>query len=218
MQARLEAQRPPQLRHDQVDPEKVKLVRADASNLEALVQAAQALGGGSRASAGGRRLPLAVGGALVLALSLFVVWGPSHVPFGGAEQAPELVVSFKHPGRNDQRCEAVSEEELAKLPPHMRRAEICERSRADVWLRVEVDGEVVHEQAYAPKGLSRDGSSVAVARIPVKDGPRRVNVRLGDSGKKGDWAFTEERVVQAQPGHRAVVVFDRLAGFRWEGG
>ncbi len=220
MQARIDAQRAPQLRHDQVDVSRVKLVRADASNLRALVKAAEAFRkvGAQGVSGAPGRLPAVVGGAAVAMTSLALIWAPSHVPHGGTVQAPELVVSFKHPGRNDQRCRTVSPEELAKLPPHMRRPEECDRGRADVWLRVEVDGEVVHERAYPPTGLSKDGSSVAVARIPVKDGPRQVSVRLGDSGEAGEWTYAASRTVDAQPGRRAVVVFDRLSGFRWEGG
>jgi len=130
----------------------------------------------------------------------------------GIEES-ELVVTFKHPGRVGENCRDLSEEEKAKLPRHMRRDRVCDRARADVWMRVAVDGAVVHEGAYEPKGIWHDGNSIAIERIVVVPGEHWVRVEIGDSLDPGEWTFRSEQTVSFSENARRVLAFDRLAGF-----
>jgi hypothetical protein len=110
----------------------------------------------------------------------------------------------------------VSAEEKAAMLPHMRRDAIVERRRADVRLRVTIDGAVALERAVPPSGLWGDGPSVAVDRLPVEAGPHRIQIAIGDEHDATTWRHVSERAVELVPGRRSVVLFDRTTGFTWE--
>jgi Fe-S-cluster-containing hydrogenase component 2 len=171
-------------------------------------------------AAGGQGRPPHAWGALVPALAVAMLlvgvtalgsFVPYAVP-GGDE--PQLVVSFVHPGEAAERCRAPTEEEQAARPVHMRAAQICERARPDVRLKVTVDGEVVREASVAAGGLWGDGASVALERVAVPAGKHRVAVAIGDR-PDGQWTWTEEREVDFAPRSHRVILFDRRDGFEW---
>ena len=87
------------------------------------------------------------------------------------------------------------------------------RERVPVRLRVQVDGQTVHDQSYQAKGLSKDGPSIAVVRLPVASGSHMVLVELNDSGKLDDWSQHWSETVVFQENHLRVVLFDTAAGF-----
>jgi hypothetical protein len=95
----------------------------------------------------------------------------------------------------------------------MRRARICDRARADVRLRVTLDGERVVDAAYPPGGVWSDGNSVAIATIPVGTGEHHVKVEIGDSASADEWAHVTEETLAFSEEARRVITFDRLAGF-----
>ncbi|HEY0839156.1 MAG TPA: cytochrome b N-terminal domain-containing protein, partial [Vulgatibacter sp.] len=158
--------------------------------------------------------PRAGAAAVAAAFGALVALG-SDVPYAAPPAGTELVVSFKHPGRVSERCRTIDEEEKAKIPPHMRRDEICDRMRSSVRLAVTVDGEVVFSRAYEPRGLRSDGNSVAVERLPITPGVHRVRVALGDGPERDDWNLVDERTIRVEPNARTVVLYDRVAGFSW---
>ena len=121
----------------------------------------------------------------------------------------ELVVSFKHPGQVAENCRDFTPEELAKLPMHMRQGRVCDRARADVRLRVSVDGTRVVDATLPPKGIWGDGNSVAIERIPIELGEHAVRVELGDSADPDEWSYTDERNLTFDAKNRRVVTFDR---------
>jgi hypothetical protein len=76
-----------------------------------------------------------------------------------------------------------------------------------------VDGQIVHDQSYQAKGLSKDGPSIAVVRLPVAPGSHVVQVELNDSGKPDDWTQHWSETIGFQENHLRVVLFDTAAGF-----
>jgi ferredoxin/coenzyme F420-reducing hydrogenase delta subunit len=127
----------------------------------------------------------------------------------------ELVVSLKHPGEVSEHCHTLSDEEKAALPAHMRRDKVCDRRRADVRLRVEIDGQRMVDRSYAPAGIWGDGNSIAVERIPVSPGEHRIEVAIGQTHDSNEWSFEGEQTLSFSEDARRVVTFDRLAGFGW---
>ena len=211
IEERLDGRREPELRRDKVDASAVRVVRFPRGGVDALIEA---LDGGAapppsrRASAvAGVGLAAAIG-VVVAAMSVGPWW-----PAAGDE--PVLVVSFKHPGRVGEDCRVPSAEELANTPVHMRRERICERRRADVRLRVHVDGELVLDRAYPPKGIWGDGNSIALETLAVAPGPHEVRVQLGDRLDASAWDWTEHRTLEFRPRERRVVLFGRNDGFDW---
>jgi coenzyme F420-reducing hydrogenase delta subunit/Pyruvate/2-oxoacid:ferredoxin oxidoreductase delta subunit len=204
----------PPLRRDRLDAGRVSFVELGPADRGALLREAdrlrrglpapgrppRALRPGAIALAGG------VGALLVLA---------SGVPYRApGPVGPELVVSFKHAGRKADRCRPPTAGELEGAAPHMRPTQVCERRRPPVRLRVLIDGGVVWERAYYPRGLFGDGASVAIARIPVARGTHRVEVALGDTADPAEWSWRDGRILEFGD-ERRVVLFDRLKGWSW---
>lgn len=219
-QMRLEGERAPTLRADKVERDRIRLLALDRTRVGDLVREARAAREGSAPAHPVTRAfgPVRAGiGAALLAVLVGVLVGvPSDFVYG-APRPPgsELVVTFKHPGRTDEACRILSAEEQAKLPAHMRRDRICERRRADVRLRVLVDGQPVAESVHPPKGIWGDGNSVAVVRVPVAPGSHTVAVAIGDSLDPDEWSWQGEQALEFTSDARRVVTFDRLAGFGW---
>lgn len=185
----------------------------------ALIQALTRFAAGQSAPRAGSRSHFAAAAAAAVALGVFVSGfvgvgadlGYATPSIDGAE----LVVSFKHPGAVSEHCRTLSAEDLADLPVHMRRAEVCDRRRAPVQLRIEVDGRPVLAGAYSPSGIWGDGNSVAVERLAVEPGEHRVAVAIGDTHDPDEWVFQAEETVSFAANARRVVTFDRLTGFVW---
>ena len=163
------------------------------------------------------RRPLAIAAALVLTFAVAGILG-AVADLGYAApgiDGSELVVSFKHPGAVSEHCRTLSPEELEALPVHRRRPQVCDRRRAEVRLRIAIDGKPVLESAYPPSGIWGDGNSVAVERLAVAPGERHVTVAIGDTHDPELWAFQTEQTLTFDENARRVLTFDRLAGFGW---
>jgi coenzyme F420-reducing hydrogenase delta subunit/NAD-dependent dihydropyrimidine dehydrogenase PreA subunit len=216
---RLDGSRPPALRAEKVERGRIRLLALDRTSTRELVREALAARAGAAEPA---RTPLfglaraGFGAALLAVLVAVLVGVPSDLGYGAPRPSgSELVVTFKHPGRTGEECRAIAPEERAKLPAHMRRDRICERRRADVRLRVLLDGKLAARGSYPPEGVWGDGNSVAVVRIPVAPGPHAVSVAIGDSLAEDEWTWRDERTLEFSSDARRVVSFDRLAGFGW---
>ncbi|MFW5875300.1 MAG: hydrogenase iron-sulfur subunit [Myxococcota bacterium] len=216
---RMAGRREPGLREDKVDPDRVRILRLDRGQHATLKREAEAFRHGDRSRAVRRRPPtLQVAAGVGLALAVTAVTAvASDFPYRAPPMdRPELVVSFKHPGATGENCRTLTEAEKAELPVHMRRDEVCERGRADVRLRVRIDGDVVHQQGYEPRGLFGDGNSVAIVRLPVEPGERRVEIALGETSDPTEWTHRSSKRLEFEDGSRRVVLFGRGSGFRWE--
>jgi coenzyme F420-reducing hydrogenase delta subunit len=215
---RLAGERKPVLRPEKVDASRVRLVQLPRGSAQALVAEARAFAGVATGEER-RSLPRwahAVAAGLVLAAATATVVAGSRASYAAPpRQTGDLVVSFVHPGRVEENCRDLAPEELAQLPVHMRKSRQCDRKRADVRLRVLVDGQQALLRSLAPKGVWSDGSSIALERIPLEPGRHEVQVAVGDSSHADEWSFTAERVVEAVAGRSVVVELDRERGFTW---
>ncbi len=214
---RLDGKREPAL-PAHADRSRVRLVTADRSQLERLVAEARAFQAG-RTPPPRRVLPRPAGVACGLLLGAAVVWAGQAVPYAPPRPSGAAVVlSFRHAGRVEERCRAVTEEENASRPIHMRRDKECSRGRQGVRVELEVDGQVAHRRTYGAAGLWSDGPSIGLEQLPVPPGPHRLTVRLDDSADPSAWAFTSTREVTLTEGERVAVVFDGQTGFTWHTG
>ena len=127
----------------------------------------------------------------------------------------ELVVSFKHPGEVSEHCHTLSDEEKATLPAHMRRDKVCDRRRADVRLRVEIDGSSWSTAATRRpgSGATATASRSSASRCrPVSTASRSPSAR---PTTPSEWNFEGEQTLSFSEDARRVVTFDRLTGFGW---
>lgn len=218
LRARLLGQREPALRSEMIGDMRVRLVEAGAMDTARLLREADAA-----KSARGIELPKRPGhlrasltaAALVLGFSPAFLLSDLRLTLPLAEHG-ELVVSFRQPGRIAELCRDLSPEEVAALPPHMRRTRECERARVPVTLRVLLDGEPVHESSHEGAGLWNDGESVALIRLTPGTRRSLVRVEIEDGTDSEGVAFADEREITFKRGSRRVILFDRNGGFSWQ--
>lgn len=217
---RFAGQRDPSLREPWRDDPRVRVLTLHSGERAQLLSAALALrDGASPVSAGRAKRPrfALVSGLLLTGLIAGVIWWGSDLGYASPDHSqPTLVVSFKHPGQYVEVGQALSAEELEKLPMHMRpQSMVGDRSRVDVRLRVHVDGALVLEKSYPPRGIWGDGNSMAVEKVPVAAGQHEVRIQLGDSPLADEWSFETQDSIEFEPYINRVILFDRVKGFQW---
>ncbi len=213
---RMAGERVPSLNLDKVDPAKVRvleLFRGDARRLSR--EAAAFRSATTRSVTRQKPRRWLVGASIAVALTA-MTWAASRVGYAlPSGDQPQLVVSFKHPGRVSETCRDLTEEEKNKTPPHMRPSQICDRTRVSVRMRVTVDDHVISERAYAPAGLWGDGNSLAIERVPITPGRHDVRVQIGDGPNASEYGFDSAQTIDFAPRAIKVVRFDKTTGFEW---
>lgn len=120
-------------------------------------------------------------------------------------------LSFQHAGQRKEACRERSAEELAKLAPNMRAAQVCPRERAAIEVEISMDGKPLFAMTAPPTGLSRDGAATVYRRAAVPAGEHRFVAKLRDTAT-GDYAFVVDRTVALKPGRVLVIDFDAKEG------
>lgn len=123
-----------------------------------------------------------------------------------------LRLSLLHPGQPRGDCRQRTPEELAKMPPQMRTPLDCPRERSPVMVRVELDGQPVIDESFAPAGLSRDGASAAYRRLAIKAGAHTLRVQLNDDARRSDFPYQREATLQVTPGQIVLIDFNPAKG------
>lgn len=142
-------------------------------------------GEGPAASAAARL----AGALLGLALAGGLAWG-SRLPYTAEPaDAARLRLSWRALGEPVEACRTPSPEELAALPPHMRRTEICERRLSPFRLQVSVDGASVFDGELRASGAREDRPTYVFHEFDVTPGRHALSVR-----------FREQRPADAPPG------------------
>jgi len=158
----------------------------------------------------GQAIAYAAFGALIAWFSADPAWR-HHEP----SQA-QIKLSFNHAGAPAGECRRLTPEEIAALPPNMRKPTDCPRGRVPVHIEIDVDGELLLAESLAPSGLAGDGQSTAYHRFAVAPGPHRIVTRLRDTGRETGFDYTAERDVVLAPRQNFVVDFQStLGGFQF---
>jgi hypothetical protein len=123
-----------------------------------------------------------------------------------------IKLSFSHAAQRKGECRRLSREEIAALPPNMRRTEDCPRERLPVVVELVLDGRVVAHDVLPPAGLRRDGASAVYRRFPVAAGRHRLLARLRDSNRAEGFDYEQAAEVELAPGQNFVVDFRAEAG------
>jgi len=113
---------------------------------------------------------VALGGALGLA------W-LSGVPtsYAGSDDAL-LRLSWRVPGTMVEECRTRTDEELARLAPHMRTPQVCTGRGADYELRLSLDGGEVVLDTIRPAGARHDRPVYVFREVAVNPGVHEVAV------------------------------------------
>jgi hypothetical protein len=130
------------------------------------------------------------------------------------EGVGHLTLSFSHGADRRAACRRLSAEELAELPPNMRRTEICPRERPPVYVELKVDDETLFKAEVPPSGIAGDGPSRVFQRFQLPDGEYEVEVHLRD--RLGDEGFNysaEKRVTIEAAANRVIDFRPEAGGF-----
>lgn len=160
-----------------------------------------------------RPLPL-LGQALAYALFVALLGAFAATPSYTYLEADQALIklSFSHAAKRVGVCRQLTPEEIAKLPPNMRRTEDCPRERLPLLVELELDGRLATRRLLPPAGLRQDGASAIYQRFPVAAGRHRIVARLRDTDRRE--GFDHERAVEVElaPGQNYVVDFKVEAG------
>jgi hypothetical protein len=153
-------------------------------------------------------------GAVYLLLALVIGYfsnRPAHTHF--PPEMALLKLSFAH-GAQKEDCRQRTDEELAKLPPNMRRPMVCARERLPVTVELLLDGEPLYQAVLPPTGLSGDGPSRAYQRFAVSPGRHELTARLRDTNRAEGFDYERTVVVELAPAQSLAIDFrSEMGGF-----
>lgn len=116
-------------------------------------------------------------------------------------------LSFGHSGAHTSECRRLSADEIAALPPNMRRPLDCPRGRVPVVVEVTLDGNPLYAASLQPAGLSGDGLSRVYKRFIVPPGPHRIVARLRDTTRADGFDYETVRDIELHPLQNLVIDF-----------
>ncbi|HEX6069931.1 MAG TPA: hypothetical protein VFZ18_08905, partial [Longimicrobiaceae bacterium] len=126
-----------------------------------------------------RRAGPAAGAGLVALLSVLGVAALTRVPYD-ADHAEDAILrlSWRTRGEEVRECRTLSPEELAALPVHMQRTEVCEGRVLSRHLLVRVDGRPVIDDTVRAAGARSDRPLYVYYEIPLSPGVHALHVRF----------------------------------------
>jgi hypothetical protein len=143
-----------------------------------------------------------VGLAALVALLMTVAIGAlSQVPYR-AESAGQawIRLSWRVSAPRIEECRTLTTEELAELPVHMRRDEVCERTGIPYRLRIVLNGEGVEETMIRGAGTRGDQPIYVYRELRVEPGRQRMEISLtpeaGGDASAGDAAVETLELVE----------------------
>jgi hypothetical protein len=151
--------------------------------------------------------------ALVAWLS---VWPRFHLIDAGHAM---VSLSFSHAGQRVRECRTLTQAELDKLPPNMRKPQDCPRERLPIRVLFAVNDVTLFEGTLAPTGLWSDGSANLYRRLEVPAGTQELFIGMNERGEADGFDYSLAQVVDLAPGQHVVVEFDgerRSFAFRLE--
>jgi len=119
-----------------------------------------------------------------------------------------VTITFSHAAQRVGECRQLSQEELNKLPPNMRKPADCPRERFPVRIELRSGDSVLYQDVLLPSGIWSDGKANIYKRVEVNAGVHDLFVAMNDSG--GDEGFDFENAAQLEitPGRNVVIRFD----------
>jgi hypothetical protein len=157
------------------------------------------------------RLVLATLVAVGLTAGLVVCSGLPYVDDSSGDALIRL--SWRTVGERIEECRKPTEEELAALPPHMRRQEICEGRTTPFRLDVAIDGTAVFADRILPGGAHHDRPVYVLREFPISPGRHRLQVRFEvelppESARAARAPLTLDETLTLEPGRIALVTYD----------
>jgi ferredoxin/coenzyme F420-reducing hydrogenase delta subunit len=219
---RINRERDPRLRK-RVDTEKLAMLWAhpwcDFPNVTAAVESFRSTLGAAEAVSTEQPRPKP-GGRIFKNAASVLAWGLFAVSAGLFSAWPQfgllqngdamLSLSFSHAGQRLQECRVLSQDELNKLPPNMRKPSDCPRERNPLQVTLSADGEVLYKQTLQPSGIWKDGESTVYKRLALPAGKHKLFIGMSDSGRNTGFDYSGEATINFKKGQHVVVEFEHI--------
>jgi len=138
-------------------------------------------------------------------VGLLSVW-PRYKPVD--EGSSIITVTFAHAAQRVGECRILTQEELNKLPPNMRKPSDCPRERHVVHFVLHSGDDVLYDDILLPSGIWSDGKANIYQRVVVAAGRHDVFVGMNDSGSDSGFNYETRTSIDVAPGRNVVVRFD----------
>lgn len=158
-----------------------------------------------------RYLLQAVNYGVFMAIIWYFATAPS-VRLIGANEA-KITIAFAHAGQLREACRRLSQEELNKLPPNMRKIDDCPRERSPVTIEARLDGEPLYSAILQPPGLFGDGGVDVFYSGKIAAGEHFLNLKMNDSVRVEGFNHNFEQQVNVDPAQILLVGFEPRRGF-----
>jgi hypothetical protein len=118
-------------------------------------------------------------GVLVALLMTAAIGALSQVPYRAVPAGQAWIrLSWRVSAPRIEECRTLTAEELAKLPVHMRRDEVCETTGIPYRLRIVLNGEGVEETLIRGAGTRGDRPIYVYRELRVPSGTHRLEIIL----------------------------------------
>ncbi|MCB0351732.1 MAG: hydrogenase iron-sulfur subunit, partial [Bdellovibrionales bacterium] len=107
---------------------------------------------------------------------VYFIFNVSHLSMKSDMQSAILRLSWRLTGQFIQTCQTRTQEELMKLPAHMRTPELCERKPVSFKLLLYVDNELIIDKIVQPGGFRHDRPIYVEHDIDLPAGLHQVKV------------------------------------------
>ena len=121
------------------------------------------------------------------------------------ENAGVVMLSFVHGADRKGECRRLTPQEIAKLPPNMRRVQDCPRGRRAIYVELDVDGRSAYRSDLPPTGIAGDGPSRVYRRFVLPAGRHDVAVRMRDTARAAGFDHERRESVVLSPDQMLVI-------------
>jgi len=132
------------------------------------------------------------------------------------EQIPKgsglVMLTFVHGADRKGECRRRTPEEIAKLPPNMRRVQDCPRGRRTIYVELDVDGRSAFRADLPPTGIAGDGPSRVYQRFVLPAGKHDVAVRMRDTARADGFDHESRESVELSPDQLLVIDYRPESG------
>ena len=138
-----------------------------------------------------------------------LVWYLSIMPPYHQLDENQALITFTlgHVGKHVEECKKMTQEELLKLAPNMRKPMDCSRERSAITMEMRLDEKVLYSKIAQPNGLYKDQGIDVYKSIKVSAGSHNLSVWLNDDLNIDGPIYKHTQLVDLKPEQHLIVQF-----------
>lgn len=142
--------------------------------------------------------------ALFASVAAFANW-PAYRQFPPGSAV--VLLTFVHGASRKAECRRLTPQEIAKLPPNMRRVQVCPRGRLPIYVELDLGERKVLHKNFPPTGIAGDGPSRIYQRFVVPAGTYDIAARMRDTSRSEGFDYEHKETVKLVPDQMFVIDF-----------